>query len=52
MVGTWNQFPGWAAEDFPKDSKTLRLRWLVAGKDGALVETAQFTIPNPAYGQR
>ncbi len=51
-VDSWNRFQGWAVEDFPKNSRTLRLRCLASGTDGGLVEAAQFTIRNPAYGQR
>jgi hypothetical protein len=51
-VDAWNRFQGWAAEDFPKNSRRLRVRSLASGRDGGLVEAAQFTIRNPAYGQR
>jgi hypothetical protein len=51
-VDAWNRFQGWAVEDFPKNSRTLQLRCLASGPDGGLVEAAQFTISNPAYGQQ
>jgi hypothetical protein len=43
---------GWAVEEGPKNSRTLRVRCFAAGQEDRLVEVAQFTIRNPAYGRR
>jgi len=43
---------GWALEDGPKKSKSLRVRCFAAGQEERPVEVAQFTIRNPGYVQR